>query len=72
MIYVLPAPHFAEYSGKEKVMNANDEVLYQTAKNELVKKLSVNETTGELVLVLTNINKKDEQKVILPGKSGDK
>lgn len=72
LIYVLPAPHFAEYSGKEKVMNANDEVLYQTAKNELVKKLSVNETTGELVLVLTNINEKDEQKVILPGKSGDK
>lgn len=77
LIYVFPAPHFAEYSGKEEVMNADDEVLYQTVENEVVENLSVNEETGDLAL-LTNksdsIRESDDEldnrKVILLKKHG--
>lgn len=47
IVYVEPTPHF---SGKEKILDMQDRVLYQTGKWEAVSEIAVN-SAGELAVV---------------------
>ena len=48
IVYVEPTPH---YSGKEKILDGQDAVLYQTGKWEAVSEIAVN-SEGELAVVI--------------------
>lgn len=51
MTYVLPAPHFSDYIGKEEVKDFDDNTLYQTEKNEVIENIAVNEQNENLAVI---------------------
>ena len=51
LIYVEPAPHFSSDLGEEKVLNIDDEILYQTEKNELISSVDNNENEDLAIVV---------------------
>lgn len=51
LVYVEPAPHFSSDLGEEKVLNIDDEILYQTEKNELISSVDNNENEDLAIVV---------------------
>ncbi len=51
LIYVEPAPHFSSDLGEEKVLNIDDEILYQTNKNEYIFLMDKNENEDIAIVV---------------------
>ncbi len=51
LIYVEPAPHFSSDLGEEKVLNIDDEILYQTKKNECIFLMDKNENEDIAIVV---------------------
>ncbi len=56
LIYVEPAPHFSSAIGKEKILNIDDEILYQTKENEVISSIDTNDN-GDIAIVA---EKKDD------------
>lgn len=51
LIYVEPTPHFSSDLGEEKVLNIDDEILYQTKKNECIFLMDKNENEDIAIVV---------------------
>lgn len=56
LVYVEPAPHFSSDLGEEKILNMDDQILYQTKKNEIISSIDKNNIEDIAIVV----NKKDE------------
>lgn len=61
LVYVEPAPHFSSDIGEEKILNINDEVLYQTKKNEIIASMDNNNNEDIAVVVNKENNNYETQ-----------
>ena len=51
LVYVEPAPHFSSAIGEEKILNIDDEILYQTEKNEVISSIDNNDNEDIAIVV---------------------
>ena len=56
LIYVEPAPHFSSKIGKTKIRNYDDDILYQTKKNVVIRGIAENEE-GNLAVIAEKMTK---------------
>lgn len=56
LVYVEPAPHFSSDLGEEIIRDMDDQILYQTKKNEIIS--SIDKNNNEDIAIV--VNKKDE------------
>ncbi len=56
LIYVEPVPHNPSAVGKEKILNLNDEFLYQTKKFVIIRSMDINDR-GEIAIIVEKVNK---------------
>lgn len=56
LVYVEPAPRRSSEIGKEKILNADDEIIYQTKKFETIYSMDSN-ARGDIAIVVDKLNK---------------
>lgn len=74
LVYVEPAPHFPSAVGEEKILNMDNEVLYQTEKKEIISSIDKNDNE-DIAIVIRKVNDNYDTKstdLVVLSKTGGK